>query len=102
MKYLYIGVFLLIFNIANAVELDIAGKYVYDVKVAKTKNELIKGLMFVRYLPKNEGMIFDFKPYDSGKIFMWMKNTYIPLDMLFIDCNLEIVHIHKNAKPMFK
>lgn len=100
MKYLYIAIFLLMSNIAGAVELDIAGKYVYDVKVAKTEKELIKGLMFVSDLPENEGMIFDFRPYNYKKISMWMKNTYIPLDMLFINCDMKVVHIHKNAKPM--
>lgn len=100
MKYFFMGIFLLMFNCANAVELDVGGKYVYDVKVAQTEDELIKGLMFVKDLPENEGMIFDFRPYEGKKLSMWMKNTYIPLDMLFIDCNLEIVHIHKNAKPL--
>lgn len=98
MKYFLLGFFLLICNVANAVELDIGGKFVYDAKVAKTKNELVTGLMFVRDLPENKGMIFDFRPYDN--VSMWMKNTYIPLDMLFINCDMVVVHIHKNAKPM--
>ena len=53
--------------------------------------------MFVTHLPSDEGMLF---PEDKPKIMsMWMKNTLIPLDMLFIDTRGKIVCLLANAKP---
>ena len=54
--------------------------------------------MYRTYMPVNQGMLFDFE-YPQ-KITMWMKNTYIPLDMLFIDNDGVIVSIAANTEPM--
>ena len=56
-----------------------------------------KGLMFVRSMPENQGMIFDF----GGPLGVdfWMKNTYIPLDMLFVAADGHILNIAHQAKP---
>ena len=56
-----------------------------------------KGLMYRKSLPEDAGMLFDFK-YEKP-VSMWMKNTFIPLDMLFISNNKKIVHIAENTTP---
>src|SRR5215813_9665132 len=58
------------------------GVYPFTVEIANTDEERSKGLMFRRELPEGRGMLFDFKQDVNAS--MWMKNTYIPLDMIFI------------------
>ena len=84
----------------KAKSLCVEDKFCYDVKVMQTIDELEKGLMFVKEMPEKEGMLFDFRPFVKKKISMWMKNTYIGLDMLFIGCDFKIKDIYKNAKPL--
>ena len=79
-------------------EIHIADKASYTVKAAKTAEELRTGLMNVRSLSDNAGMLFDLRQYPGAS--MWMKNTYIPLDMLFIGCDWKVVDIYENAKPL--
>jgi len=67
------------------------------LKFVSTSQELEKGLMYVKHLPELSGMVFIFK--ENGIKNMWMRNTYIPLDMLFVNDKFEIVHTHKCAKP---
>jgi len=73
-------------------------------RVAKTSDEIRKGLMFIKKpLPKNEGMIF-LMPFKNNHLF-WMKNTFIPLDIIFIDKTknknkFKIIGFHKNRKPL--
>lgn len=98
MRYWLIALFLFLTSNALATELRIADKVTYNVTVAKTAQEKQKGLMFVKEMPKNQGMLFELK--DSPLAAMWMKNTYIPLDMLFIDCDFVITDIYQNAKPL--
>lgn len=80
-------------------KIHIADKVSYTVKAAKTAEELRTGLMNVRNLSDNAGMLFDLRQYPGAS--MWMKNTYIPLDMLFIGCDWKVVDIYENAKPLF-
>lgn len=70
----------------------------FNLYVALTDYEIQKGLMFEKELNETSGMIFIFnKPQVVN---FWMKNTFIPLDILFVNENCEIVHIHKCAKPL--
>ncbi|MCL2673187.1 MAG: DUF192 domain-containing protein [Alphaproteobacteria bacterium] len=68
-----------------------------SVKTADTPLQWQKGLMFVKKLDGYDGMLFDFK--ESRFVNMWMKNTYIPLDMLFFDSDRRLACIHENAVP---
>jgi len=67
------------------------------VEIAETAREMEYGLMFRQTMPPDHGMIFLF-PYPQH-IQMWMKNTILPLDMVFFDENQKIVAIAANAKP---
>ena len=61
-------------------------------------NERQRGLMYRDSLGEDEGMLFLFE--EMGPLSFWMKNTWIPLDMLFIDDDLTVVGIVDNAEPM--
>jgi uncharacterized protein len=74
------------------------GTHNYSVEVMRTQPELEKGLMYRTSMPADRGMLFIFKVEQS--VMMWMKNTYIPLDMLFMDKTGRVVGIVANAKPM--
>lgn len=69
----------------------------FEVWIANTPPRQEQGLMFVRDLPAMQGMIF---PQDSPQVaHFWMKNTYIPLDMVFIGKDGRIAKIIANAHP---
>jgi len=69
----------------------------FFVKVVETPEDLQKGLMFVESMPENEGMLFIFG--DSAPRTFWMKNTLIPLDMIFIDENFVVVDVKEDIPP---
>jgi len=72
-------------------------KHTFDVWLADSPGRQAQGLMFVRSLPAMRGMLF---VHESPKpISMWMKNTYIPLDMVFIDGQGRIQQIVEQTKP---
>ena len=70
----------------------------FTVEVAKTPGQLAQGLMFRRRLAADAGMLFIYPRAEI--IVMWMQNTLIPLDMLFIDSSLRIVHIVQRTIPL--
>ncbi len=75
----------------DKIKIKIANKE-YTVQVAKTDEEKTKGLQGVKELPKNEGMLFK---YDEPQTVMfWMKDTLIPLDIIFIGDNDEVLSIY--------
>lgn len=72
-------------------------KECFKVEVVKTPQERAQGLMNRESLEKNTGMLFIF---ESENIYpFWMKNTLIPLDIIWIDSNKKIVHIGSNVPP---
>ncbi len=71
-----------------------------QVEVASTKQEREIGLMNRKKLPNKTGMLFVFDK--SELVHFWMKNTLIPLDMIFIDENYKIEYIVQNVQPCFK
>jgi uncharacterized membrane protein (UPF0127 family) len=74
-----------------------AERHEFDIWVADTPERQTQGLMFVRDLPPNQGMLFVQR--EPRNISMWMKNTFIPLDMLFIDPRGQVVKIAANTEP---
>jgi uncharacterized membrane protein (UPF0127 family) len=72
--------------------------HVFDVYLALTRAQQARGLMHVRYLPKFTGMLFVYQ--QPRVISMWMKNTYIPLDMLFIRADGSIANIETHTEPL--
>jgi len=73
------------------------GVHAFEVAVVSTPKARQKGLMGVTELPAGQGMLFDFR--QPRRVRMWMKNTLIPLDMLFIDTEGRIVHVVHRARP---
>lgn len=74
------------------------GVHVFDVELAVTPAERSKGLMFRRELPHGRGMLFDFS--GEGPVAMWMRNTYVSLDMIFIRADGRIARIAENTEPL--
>jgi uncharacterized membrane protein (UPF0127 family) len=73
-----------------------AGVQVFSVEVMQSDEERQKGLMFRKELLEGKGMLFDFNPEQN--VSMWMKNTLIPLDMIFIESDGRILRIAENTK----
>lgn len=73
------------------------GVHIFSVEMATTDEEKQKGLMYRRELADGKGMLFDFSP--EQQISMWMKNTYISLDMIFIRADGRILRIAENTEP---
>lgn len=72
--------------------------YRFDIWLAQTSPQQMRGLMFVRDLPAGSGMLFVYA--EPGRRSMWMKNTFIPLDMLFIRSDGVISSIIENTEPL--
>ena len=102
MKYCgYLIVFFLLFmGEVRADMICVKDKVCFDVEIVKDEKDLMRGLMFVKSMPRDKGMLFDFRAYNPRDISMWMKNTYISLDMIFIDCDGRIVDVKENARPL--
>ena len=75
-----------------------SGVHVFSVEVATTEEEKTTGLMYRKELPDGQGMLFDFSP--EQQVSMWMKNTYISLDMIFIRADGRILRIAENTEPL--
>lgn len=82
----------------NKTEIEIGDKK-YNVQIAKTEDEMAKGLQGVKELPDNEGMLFCFeKPEEQS---FWMEDTLIPLDIIFINEDNEVIKVQQGV-PMSK
>ena len=99
--YLILNFFLISFYTFSdeKIEVSIYNKNItFNVEIAKTIEERRTGLMYRKKLLNNEGMLFIF-PREKI-IQLWMKNTYIPLDVIFISENKVIVDIKKNMEKL--
>ncbi|MFG1349649.1 DUF192 domain-containing protein [Xanthobacter autotrophicus] len=74
------------------------GVVTFEVEVARTDEQRTNGLMYRKSLGERAGMLFDFKV--DQPVYMWMKNTYIPLDMLFIRADGSIARIAAMTTPL--
>jgi uncharacterized membrane protein (UPF0127 family) len=75
-----------------------SGRHAFQVEVARNDAERAQGLMYRRSLAPDRGMLFDFARVQP--ISMWMQNTYIPLDMIFIRADGSIARVAENAEPL--
>jgi uncharacterized membrane protein (UPF0127 family) len=75
-----------------------SGVHVFSVEMATTEQEKETGLMYRKELADGKGMLFDFSP--EQQVSMWMKNTYISLDMIFIRADGRILRIAENTEPL--
>src|SRR5262249_28058605 len=76
-----------------------AGEQHVKVEIARTDPERQRGLMYRQSLAPGRGMIFLFEQPEKHMKF-WMKNTYIPLDMIFIAPDKHVVYVEENAEPL--
>ena len=75
-----------------------AGAHRFAVEVMRSDADRSRGLMFRRSMPADHGMLFDFERVEP--VSMWMKNTYLPLDMLFIRADGTVARIAADTEPL--
>jgi hypothetical protein len=75
-----------------------SGSHKFSVEVMRDDSQRARGLMYRRFMPEDRGMLFDFKREEP--VSMWMKNTYLSLDMVFIDRTGRVVNVAENTEPL--
>ena len=75
-----------------------SGSHTISVELAVSTKERASGLMHRKSMPENSGMLFDFG--STRPIFMWMKNTFLSLDMVFVNKAGRVVSIIRDTKPL--
>ena len=93
---LYLGYYLYMKYSKDYIEVNIKGT-IFQLEIADTKEKRETGLMNRRSMPPNRGMLFVFET--SGYYPFWMKNTYIPLDIIWLNEDKEVIYIKQDAKP---
>ncbi len=73
------------------------GEHDFRVWIAGDAKSRERGLMYVRDMPADHGMLFVFE--FPQEVAFWMKNTYLPLDLVFIDADGEVLNVAADAKP---
>ena len=76
----------------------ISGNHKFDVELAETKIQQQQGLQNRKILNLNSGMLFVFKSHEP--VAMWMKNTFVSLDILFLSSDGKIINIAQNTNPL--
>tara|TARA_Y100001970_G_C14167623_1_gene822260 strand:+ start:210 stop:635 length:426 start_codon:yes stop_codon:yes gene_type:complete len=94
-KYIFIIIFLIFLKICF-MKGDITSNAI-KAKLVTTPEDKKTGLMFREYLNYDEGMLFKF---DNGFNSVWMKNTYIPLDVLFLDTKYKVIGYVEDTVPL--
>ena len=99
---LLILIVILIYNFSNSNYLNnnpevCILKVCFNIEIVKTQEERAKGLMYRTFLPQDKGMLFIFS--EEGIYPFWMKNTLIPLDIIWISSENKIVYINHNTPP---
>ena len=74
------------------------GDHAFSVEIAATPATRERGLMNRRFMPMDRGMLFEFER--DGPVAFWMKNTYIPLDMIFLSRAGVVTNVVANAEPL--
>jgi uncharacterized membrane protein (UPF0127 family) len=74
------------------------GEHVIDIEVAQTPEEKARGLMFRTRMPEGTGMLFPFG--EPQELSMWMRNTYVSLDMVFIRADGVVHRIESRTEPL--
>jgi uncharacterized membrane protein (UPF0127 family) len=78
--------------------LTASGSHTFFVEVMRDDSQRARGLMYRRSMPQDRGMLFDFKREEP--VSMWMKNTYLSLDMVFIDRAGRVIHVAEDTEPL--
>ena len=74
------------------------GRHAFAVEVMRNDADRSRGLMFRRTMAPDRGMLFDFG--EVAPVTMWMKNTYLPLDMLFIRADGTVARVAPDTEPL--
>ena len=74
------------------------GAHNFEVEIAKNELSRERGLMFRRFMARDHGMLFEFENEDLQSF--WMRNTYIPLDIIFIDRSGRVIRVAAKAEPL--
>ena len=85
-------------ELENVTLVTASGEHVFKVEVMRTDEQRARGLMFRKHLPADRGMLFDFKA--EQRVSMWIRNTYIPLDMVFIARDGTVVNVAQDTEPL--
>lgn len=75
-----------------------SGERAFSVEVVRKEKERNRGLMFRHEMANDHGMLFDYDP--PQKISFWMKNTFIPLDIIFIGADGRVLNIAESTTPL--
>ncbi|MCF6327359.1 MAG: DUF192 domain-containing protein [Devosiaceae bacterium] len=84
-------------NQPNVILKTAGGDFTFEIELADTPKSRADGLMFRNELAPNAGMLFDFQ--EEREVSFWMRNTFIPLDMIFVAADGTVMNIHENARP---
>ena len=80
-----------------SIKIDSNESIEFSVLIAESNKDRRQGLMHIEFLEENQGMLFVFNP--PRRVSMWMRNTPMPLDILFINRNGKIINIEENTTP---